>query len=52
MCGLLSFIRAIVGEFPAVTKRRRMSDDNASSVKVAIDLSYDELMTEKVFTHI
>ena len=25
-----------------------MSDDSASSIKVAIDLSYDQLMTEKV----
>lgn len=42
----------IVGESSVATKRRRMSDDNASSVKVAIDLSYDELMTEKVCIHL
>ena len=35
-----------------MVKRRRMSDDGASNVKVAIDLSYDEMMTEKVHTHL
>ena len=42
-----------VGQTPAITKRpRRMSDEGASSVRVAIDLSCDELMTEKVSTHL
>ena len=31
-----------------VVKRRKMSDKQASTMIVAIDLSYEELMSEKV----
>ena len=41
-----------VEQTPAITKRGRMSDEGASSVRVAIDVSCDKLMTEKVSTHL
>jgi len=37
-----------IGEQLPVVKKRRMSDESASSVRIAIDLGYDQLMTEKV----
>ena len=48
---MVFYIRKL-GQLPVVTKRRRMSDDSASGIRIAIDLSYDELMTEKACAHI
>jgi len=43
----LNYAASLGGQLPVV-KKRRMSDDSASSVQIAIDLGYDHLMTEKV----
>ena len=31
-----------------LAKRKKMSDESASQLKVAVDLSYEDLMSEKV----
>ncbi|XP_065883674.1 tRNA methyltransferase 10 homolog A-like [Dysidea avara] len=39
--------RKAEGEQLPIVKKRRMSDDSASSVRIAIDLGYDQLMADK-----